>query len=102
MGSLHCLPEFIDIITKKGLVESFCSISYADDNRLLFWHLLFGWSKLIEFGDTLFIILRKQKLIKLHWIHHIVTLIGCYSGLSDLCGSQRWTVSTVQKHLYKH
>jgi len=94
LGTVRCLPELIEVITNKGLVESFCSISFANDNRILFWHLLFSWSKVIEFGDTLFIILRKQKLINLHWIHHIVTLISCYSGLADLCGVQRWTVST--------
>ena len=95
MGSLYCLQQFMDTITKKGLVESICSISYVEDNRVLFWHLLFGWSKLIEFGDTLFIIVRKQKLIKFHWFHHMLALIACYSGLSDSCGAQRWTVSII-------
>jgi elongation of very long chain fatty acids protein 6 len=98
LGTIRCLPEFIDTLNNKGFVESICSISFANDNRLLFWHLLFCWSKVIEFGDTLFIILRKQKLINLHWIHHIVTLISCYSGLADLCGAQRWTVSIKSIH----
>ena len=77
MGSLHCLPEFMDTITKKGLVESFCSISYVEDNRVLFWHLLFGQSKLIEFGDT----------IRKHVIHNCskaetnqISLVSSYVG----------------------
>ncbi|CAG7726177.1 unnamed protein product, partial [Allacma fusca] len=39
---------------------------------------MFALSKILEFGDTVFIILRKQKLIFLHWFHHIATLLLCW------------------------
>ncbi|CAJ0587298.1 unnamed protein product, partial [Mesorhabditis spiculigera] len=45
------------------------------------WHglsgymqLLFGLSKIAEFGDTFLIVLRKRPLIFLHWYHHVMTL----------------------------
>jgi len=42
-----------------------------------FWGMLFVLSKFIEFGDTVFIVLRKSPLIALQWYHHaIVTLFA--------------------------
>ena len=39
------------------------------------WLLLFAFSKLIEYGDTVFVVLRKAKLIVLHWYHHLITYL---------------------------
>nr|XP_054769330.1 elongation of very long chain fatty acids protein 6-like [Lytechinus pictus] len=45
-----------------------------------FWLLLFAFSKVAEYGDTVFIVLRKSKLILLHWLHHILTfLVGFHT-----------------------
>ena len=35
-------------------------------------------SKVIELGDTLFIVLRKTPLTFLHWYHHITVLLFCW------------------------
>lgn len=43
-----------------------------------------------EFGDTLFIVLRKQRLITLHWVHHILTLIYSWYMMIDLPSNSRW------------
>ena len=43
--------------------------------------------------DTLFIVLRKRKLIHLHWIHHILTLCYCWFSSSDLSSPIRWFVN---------
>jgi hypothetical protein len=40
-----------------------------------FWSLMFGYSKVIELGDTLFIVLRKRPLVFLHYYHHAAVLI---------------------------
>ena len=49
----------------------------SKDWRLNLWYLFFVLSKALELVDTLFIVLRKHKLLTLHWVHHCLTL--CYS-----------------------
>lgn len=66
----HCLKD--DVTTK----------------RAIFWAWLFGLSKVIEFGDTIFVILRKSPLMFLHWYHHLTVLIYTWYGirrLSEFC-----------------
>lgn len=40
-----------------------------------FWATMFVLSKVPELGDTIFIVLRKQPLIFLHWYHHATVLV---------------------------
>ena len=47
---------------------------------------------MVEFGDTLFIVLRKQRLIALHWIHHILTLIYTWYTMFELTCNARWLI----------
>lgn len=93
IGTLRCLPEFIHILMSEGLQQSYCSSSYYRDVRITIWYWLFVWSKVIELGDTIFIILRKQKLIFLHWIHHVLTLSYAFFVIGDAPGTARWMVS---------
>ncbi|CAG0885956.1 unnamed protein product [Darwinula stevensoni] len=47
-----------------------------------YWVWLFTLSKILEFGDTYFILLRKQKLIFLHWYHHATVLLFTWFNTS--------------------
>jgi len=51
---------------------------------------MFVLSKLPELIDTLFIVLRKQELIFLHWYHHATVLIYCFYSYPDFTASGRW------------
>lgn len=45
------------------------------------WVFLFNMSKILEFGDTIFIVLRKTHLGFLHYYHHVITYSFClYAG----------------------
>ncbi|KAF7493473.1 Elongation of very long chain fatty acids protein 6 [Sarcoptes scabiei] len=104
-GTIRCLPEFIHILATEGLQQSFCSSSYYRDVRLTLWYWLFVWSKVYELGDTIFIILRKQKLIFLHWIHHVLTLTYAFFVIGEAPGTARWMVSmnfTIHAAMYSY
>ncbi|CAG0888131.1 unnamed protein product [Cyprideis torosa] len=58
-------------------VEAVCYVSHADESCAIIgvWPIIFCWSKLLELGDTAFIVLRKRPLIVLHWYHHVTVLL---------------------------
>ena len=78
-GAIRTIPELIYYINEYGLDSTVCKVGIFD-GPLGFWTFLFALSKLLELGDTVFIVLRKQKLVFLHWYHHVTVL--CYSWYS--------------------
>jgi len=45
------------------------------------WIYYFNFSKVFEFLDTAFIVLRKKPLIFLHYYHHVATMLYCWWGI---------------------
>lgn len=62
------------------------------DEDVFFRITIFCISKVPELIDTLFIVLRKQKLIFLHWFHHATVLIYAWYSYHDWTASGRWFV----------
>lgn len=46
-----------------------------EDDVTGFWYMLFVCSKFAEFGDTFFLVVRKKKIMFLHWYHHVTVLL---------------------------
>lgn len=68
IGSIRFLPEVVHVLRNFGFHHSVCSPSYVEQSVVAgFWTWMFTLSKVPELGDTLFIVLRKQNLIFLHW-----------------------------------
>ncbi len=92
-GAFRILGEMITIIWEKGWYSSYCDNSYFKTNKIYLWYNFFVFSKVIELGDTLFLVLRKQKVQFIHWIHHLITLIYSFYISAYLPAIGRWMSS---------
>ncbi|ESO84019.1 hypothetical protein LOTGIDRAFT_155331 [Lottia gigantea] len=88
-GAIRSLPEFIVAVKEKGFQYSVCIPGYSGSVPG-FWGSLFTISKVLEFGDTLFIVLRKKTLIFLHWYHHITVVINVYLMHGEHAAAGKW------------
>jgi elongation of very long chain fatty acids protein 6 len=73
-------PELLFLLAQPdGVYRAVCD-RVTHNYATSFWLLMIVLSKVVELGDTAFIVLRKQKLIVLHWYHHAATLLMCWYG----------------------
>lgn len=92
IGTIRTLPELYSILTREGLKSSVC------EQELFrgvsgFWAFCFTLSKLVELGDTVFIILRKQPLQFLHCYHHATVLVYSWYTYSNLSAQSQWFIA---------
>uniref|UniRef100_A0A2P2HWR7 Elongation of very long chain fatty acids protein n=1 Tax=Hirondellea gigas TaxID=1518452 RepID=A0A2P2HWR7_9CRUS len=93
-GASRTLPELLYVLTNYGFHYSVCipGPSFLDNRVGGFWNWMFTLSKVPELGDTVFIVLRKQPLIFLHWYHHVTVLLYAWYSYSDYIATARWFV----------
>jgi len=90
-GFARVFPEFLHTLTTRGFYDSICNTSFVETNKVSsFWTWLFTLSKMPELGDTVFIVLRKQQLIFLHWYHHLTVLVYVFYCFSQFTSCARW------------
>ncbi|KAM9281993.1 very long chain fatty acid elongase 3 [Cariama cristata] len=90
IGANRIWKQMAFILSTKGFKQSVCSQSFYVHPISKFWVYLFVLSKLVELGDTMFIVLRKKQLIFLHWYHHITTMIITWYGYKDMVAGGGW------------
>ncbi|GFG36621.1 hypothetical protein Cfor_05931 [Coptotermes formosanus] len=90
---LNCFT-FLFFVMFCNLYYAFLSLfSFIEQDRVSgFWTWMFTLSKLPELGDTVFIVLRKQPLIFLHWYHHMTVLIYTWYSYTEYTSSARWFI----------
>lgn len=97
LGTIRFMPYFFNMVMNDGLLHSICFIENANSLNSLngiaaCWAGLYRASKLLELIDTAFIILRKQKLIFLHWYHHAMTMVYTWYSVQEPAAYGRWFI----------
>ncbi|KAK7584144.1 hypothetical protein V9T40_005107 [Parthenolecanium corni] len=93
VGASRTLPELLYVLKNFGIYHSVCVQSFIESDRVAgFWAWMFALSKVPELGDTIFVVLRKQPLIFLHWYHHITVLLYTWYAYKEYTSSARWFI----------
>ena len=91
IGAIRTVPELVWSLSHYGFKYSCCNNSFMGQGKITsFWTALFVLSKVLELGDTVFIVLRKQPLIFLHWYHHATVLMYVWYSYPEKIASGRW------------
>eukprot|EP01126_Amoeba_proteus_P042919 TRINITY_DN4677_c0_g1_i1.p1 TRINITY_DN4677_c0_g1~~TRINITY_DN4677_c0_g1_i1.p1 ORF type:complete len:289 (-),score=39.26 TRINITY_DN4677_c0_g1_i1:219-1085(-) len=79
VGTVMILPLHAGAILTRGLSYDLCNY---DEEYLTPWTFIFCLSKIPEFLDTFFLVLRKRPVIFLHWYHHVATMWFCWMAVA--------------------
>jgi len=91
IGAVRTVPELYNGLANHGWTHTVCDPSFYL-GQSGFWAFVFTVSKVYELGDSLFIVLRRQPLIFLHWYHHITVMIYAFYAYSEHVSAARWYI----------
>lgn len=93
IGAVRTGWYVMNVLTSDGFRQSVCDTTFYATPITKFWAFAFAISKVPELGDTVFIVLRKQRLIFLHWYHHITVLLFSWYSYRDRVAGGSWFMS---------
>ncbi|CAG9535289.1 unnamed protein product [Cercopithifilaria johnstoni] len=97
-GFIRFSEEVIHSVPYEGIYRSLC-YSVNPTGVAAYWSYLFFLSKIVELGDTLFIVLRKKPLFFLHYYHHASVLIyTAHSGAENTGSGKAFIVANFLVH----
>jgi elongation of very long chain fatty acids protein 6 len=82
-GFYNVLMEFIEIYNQYGFDGTYCKAGKFFRGTTGYWVWLFTVSKIIELGDSYFLVLRKRPLTFLQYYHHALTLVYCWWSFTE-------------------
>ncbi|KAI3639582.1 hypothetical protein MIR68_002276 [Amoeboaphelidium protococcarum] len=103
-GSLLLLGLILENLVPRainhGLMWAFCHHdSFEDDKRIQLFYFVNYLFKYYEFIDTIFMILKGKRVPFLHWFHHAMTMLLCFTQLQGRTALQ-WVPITI--NLFVH
>lgn len=90
IGVYTFIPPLVAYMREGGLGLTVCQTSIYTEPVLCLWLFLFVLSKMMELGDTVFIVLRKTPLTFLHCYHHFTVLLYCWCLYSTRSSIGHW------------
>lgn len=90
VGFVRVYPEMVYTLNKYGFLGSVCKPTYKFSRPACFWICLFCLSKIPELLDTVFLVLKKQKLLFLHVYHHSTVVLFAWFCYSHHLAAARW------------
>ncbi|VFV24437.1 elongation of very long chain fatty [Lynx pardinus] len=90
LGAVRTWGYMGTVLLRGSLKHTVCFSDFIQNSVIKFWSCLFLLSKVIELGDTAFIILRKRPLIFVHWYHHSTVLVYTSFGYKNKVAAGGW------------
>lgn len=90
VGAAVMVPALWGTVMRYGFLYSVCYTTIHTVPLQSFFSLLFSFSKIIEFGDTFFVILRKTPLNILHWYHHATVSVYGWHSIAICSAPAHW------------
>jgi len=90
LGTVVEVPPLVKSVMTNGFDYTICASEMERIPLLSFFALLFAWSKILEFGDTFFIVVRKTPLNFLHWYHHVTVCVFSWHSLATRAAPAHW------------
>lgn len=78
IGAYYTVPYLINGFNTWEEEEIYCSHQKVYTSDIAWYIGVFNATKIFEWIDTIFLILRKKKIIFLHWFHHLITFLYCW------------------------
>jgi len=80
LGMIHVVPLALSNMNAHSDVSASICDNDVHSQPASVWLFYFMISKVFEFGDTIFVVLRKKPLILLQHYHHLATMLYCWWG----------------------